>query len=72
MTRLQVLHEVASLLCPSFRYTARNKVGDDVAGLDDGEDELRDLADGGDWVQVGRAECTNAARRRLRSANGCE
>lgn len=62
VTRLQVLHQVARLLRAGFCDTASDKVGDDIAGLDDGEDELRDLSDCGDWVQVGRAERPDAAR----------
>lgn len=44
MTRLEILHQVSSLLCTRLRYTPRNEVRDDVVRLDNCEDELRDLA----------------------------
>ena len=45
MPRLEVLHQVPSLLRARLGDPARDEVRDDVPRLDDGEDQLRDLAD---------------------------
>lgn len=55
-----VLHEVAGLLRPGFGDASCDEVCHDVARLNDGENELRDLADRRDGVQISRTESTDS------------
>lgn len=61
VTGLHVLHQVSGLLRAGFRDTASDEVRNDVPGLHDSKDELRDLADRRNRIQVGRAEGADSA-----------
>mmetsp|Transcript_44213 Transcript_44213/g.116866 ORF Transcript_44213/g.116866 Transcript_44213/m.116866 type:complete len:389 (-) Transcript_44213:61-1227(-) len=59
VARLEVLEQVACLHRAGLGERARDEVGDDVAGRDEGEDDLRELPHGGDGVDVRLPECTD-------------